>query len=89
MEEISGGISSLAPEIASGAITAKGDDGASAYEIAVKNGYIGTETEWLASLKGDPGPRGATGYIDIGGKGMAITVDVNGIMHFIESEDES
>lgn len=30
----------------------KGDTGASAYEIAVKNGFVGTEEEWLASLKG-------------------------------------
>ena len=29
--------------------------GKSAYQIAVKNGFIGTEEEWLASLKGDPG----------------------------------
>ncbi len=32
-----------------------GADGKSAYEIAVEHGYVGTETEWLASLKGDPG----------------------------------
>ncbi|MDD5947612.1 MAG: hypothetical protein PUC41_07455 [Oscillospiraceae bacterium] len=32
-----------------------GADGKSAYEIAVAHGYVGTETEWLASLKGEPG----------------------------------
>ena len=32
-----------------------GADGKSAYEIAVEHGYFGTETEWLASLKGEPG----------------------------------
>ena len=32
-----------------------GADGKSAYEIAVEHGYVGTETEWLASLKGAPG----------------------------------
>lgn len=31
----------------------RGADGKSAYEIAVQNGYTGTETEWIASLKGD------------------------------------
>ena len=31
-----------------------GADGKSAYEIAVEHGYVGTETEWLASLKGEP-----------------------------------
>lgn len=29
----------------------KGDDGISAYEVAVANGFIGTEEEWLDSLK--------------------------------------
>ena len=34
---------------------ADGADGISAYEIAVDNGYTGTEKEWLASLKGTDG----------------------------------
>lgn len=33
----------------------KGLDGKSAYEIACKHGYIGTEEEWLASLHGKDG----------------------------------
>jgi len=32
--------------------------GLSAYEIAVKNGFEGTEREWLDSLKGEPGVDG-------------------------------
>lgn len=39
----------------------KGDDGASAYEVAVDNGFVGTESQWLASLKGDPGEKGDKG----------------------------
>lgn len=35
--------------------------GKSAYEIAKENGFNGTETEWLASLKGEPGAAGASG----------------------------
>lgn len=31
-------------------------DGKSAYQIAVANGYIGSEAQWLSSLRGDPGP---------------------------------
>lgn len=31
----------------------KGDNGKSAYEIALNNGFVGTEAEWLASLKAD------------------------------------
>ncbi len=38
-----------------------GEAGKSAYEIAVANGYTGTEEDWLASLKGATGARGATG----------------------------
>jgi len=39
----------------------KGDTGASAYDIAIANGFEGTEKEWLASLKGDKGDTGADG----------------------------
>ena len=35
--------------------------GKSAYEIAVENGYKGTEEEWLESLKGDKGDSGIKG----------------------------
>lgn len=31
----------------------RGQDGLSAYEVAVKNGYVGTEAQWLESLKGE------------------------------------
>ncbi len=31
------------------------DNGLSAYEIAVKNGFVGSEVEWLASLKDEKG----------------------------------
>ena len=40
---------------------AQGSNGLSAYEIAVKNGFSGTEAQWLASLVGPQGPQGATG----------------------------
>lgn len=61
---------------------ATGEDGESAYEIAVRNGFRGTEKEWLASLrhgergergergeKGDPGQRGDPG--EPGREGLA------------------
>jgi hypothetical protein len=32
-------------------------EGDSAYEVAVKNGFVGTEAEWLASLKGPKGDK--------------------------------
>lgn len=41
--------------------TVNGDDGASAYEIAVENGFHGTEEEWLQSLHGQDGRDGTPG----------------------------
>lgn len=65
------------PTGATGAKGADGTNGAagkSAYEVAVGDGYIGTEAEWLASLKGakgdkgDAGVAGATGPTGAAGK---------------------
>ena len=42
-------------------ISEKGKDGKSAYEIAVEHGFVGTETEWLESLKGVDGKDGCDG----------------------------
>lgn len=42
-------------------ISEKGKDGKSAYEIAVEHGFVGTETEWLESLKGVDGKDGVNG----------------------------
>lgn len=47
-----------------------GDDGASAYQIAVNNGFSGTEVEWLASLKGADGEKGNTGETGADGNGI-------------------
>lgn len=42
-------------------ISEKGKDGKSAYQIAIENGFVGTETEWLESLKGINGKDGVDG----------------------------
>ena len=39
----------------------KETDGKSAFEIAVEHGFVGTETEWLESLKGVDGKDGVNG----------------------------
>src|SRR5690625_4603977 len=49
-----------------------GVEGKSAYEVAVDNGFEGSEQDWLDSLvgpKGDPGPEGPKG--DPGSQGPA------------------
>lgn len=47
--------------------------GKSAYEVAIDNGFFGTESEWLASLQGDAGPQGSIGLTgpqgDVGPQG--------------------
>ena len=40
-----------------------GPRGLSAYEVAVKNGFQGTEVQWLASLRGPSGPEGQVGSV--------------------------
>jgi hypothetical protein len=40
-----------------------GTAGASAYDVAVANGFVGTEAEWLASLQGADGADGSQGPV--------------------------
>ena len=48
--------------------------GLSAYEVAVQNGYVGTEAQWVASLKGEQGDPSTA---DINLNGSVITVTNN------------
>ena len=50
----------------------KGDPGKSAYEIAVENGYSGSEQEWISGLAGTPGE---TPYIGANGNWFIGAVD--------------
>ena len=59
---------------------ADGSDGAagkSAYEIALQNGFVGTETDWLESLKGQKGDTGEPGAA--GAKGDTGTPGKDGV----------
>lgn len=42
-------------------LNANGATGKSAYEVAVDNGFVGTESDWLLSLEGANGTNGADG----------------------------
>lgn len=44
-----------------------GPAGISAYQVAVNNGFVGTESAWLASLEGPQGPQGIQGIQGIQG----------------------
>lgn len=47
---------------------AQGIQGLSAYQVAVQEGFVGTEEEWLQSLKGDKGDKGDQGIQGIQGE---------------------
>ena len=55
------------PEGPQGPAGADGLDGDSAYQVAVANGFIGTELQWLDSLVGAEGPQGEQGIQGIQG----------------------
>lgn len=54
LNELQGSLDALSDEID----TIEGD---SAYDVAVENGFVGTEAEWLLSLVGPTGSTGSTG----------------------------
>ena len=51
----------VAKKLAESGTGTPGKDGKSAYEIALSNGFEGTEKEWLTSLKGSDGQNGQDG----------------------------
>ena len=54
--------------------------GYSAYEIAVQEGFVGTEAEWLASLKGDTGNTGPAGADGDDGTTFTPSVSAAGVI---------
>ena len=57
-----GGLTNPFPvQLSTGSGSGNGAPGKSAYEIALEQGFKGTEKEWLASLVGPQGPEGKTG----------------------------
>ena len=63
-----------------------GVDGKSAYQIAVDNGFIGTEAEWVASLRGADGKDGKDGQNGADGKdGISATHQWNGTVLTVTS----
>ncbi len=70
--------------LSAGNLTITGPRGLSAYEVAVKNGYEGTETEWLESLKAydfDTTPtEDSTNPVTSGGVYTMITEAVDGLV---------
>lgn len=80
-------------------ILVRGKDGKSAYEIACDQGFIGTEEEWIASLKGADGDDGVTFIPEIsdrkvlswtnnGGLDNPPPVDLNPNDEWVEDDSE-
>lgn len=83
-------------------ILVQGKDGKSAYEIACEQGFVGTEEEWILSLKGERGADGTDGVTFIpeisdrkvlswtnnGGLENPAPVDLNPHDEWIEDGDE-
>lgn len=55
----------------------KGDPGRSAYQVAIDGGFVGTEDQWVASLKG---PKGDAGDVRFEGISPGITVGTNSVL---------
>ena len=60
-DSITGTLTLQIPKGISGADGLDGADGISAYQVAVDNGFVGTQVEWIASLHGLSGASGVNG----------------------------
>jgi hypothetical protein len=81
------------PQGPAGANGTNGADGSSAYEIAVANGFVGSEAQWLTSLVGANGATGAQGPIGLtgatgpaGATGPQGPAGAGGFTHYIGEE---
>lgn len=78
--EVNNGVVTVFPTV-----KISGDDGKSAYEIAVDNGFVGTETDWLESLGGSVISPVFDQFTDTeaqGGKQIADWISDNTIKYF-------
>ena len=72
-------------------------NGKSAYEIAVENGFQGTVEEWLESLKGQSGTDAdvdltlgfADGEWTVGGKPLGVSIDDTTKVAFFQNKRKS
>lgn len=62
-----------------GAKGADGKDGKSAYQIAVEQGFAGSEAAWLLSLKGEKGEKGDPGSGGSGTDTTALQQEINAL----------
>jgi hypothetical protein len=60
--------------------------GLSAYQIALANGYVGTQAQWLASLQGPPGPSASQSFNMVAQIALdsprVVSADANGLAYY-------
>ena len=54
----------------------QGKDGESAYDIAIRRGFVGSESQWLNSLRGSKGDKGDAGVAGVDGKDGKSAYDI-------------
>jgi hypothetical protein len=64
-----------------------GANGKSAYDIAVSNGYVGSESDWIKSVQGEKGDTGATGAKGNNGYSPVYQLVTNSNGTFIQITD--
>jgi len=80
----------LAKKVDATMIDVDGQPGPSAYQVAVANGFVGSESDWLDSLEGEPGPPGDDGADGADGDmteaaTQALIDDATGGLTFVQS----
>lgn len=81
-------IKKIISESGSGVNGKDGENGLSAYELAVQNGFAGTLTEWLKSLKGADGINGINGKNGVDGKDGLSAYEIALKNGFVGTESE-
>lgn len=88
-----GGVATISIRDKTGQTTAtvsdgtNGTNGKSAYQVAVDEGFVGTESEWLASLVGEKGEDGANGTNGHDGVSPVANVTKSGNVYTIHVQD--
>lgn len=57
----------------------QGPPGLNAYALALRNGFVGTEEEWLESLKGEPGTNGDGAVDSVNGLVGDVVLDADDV----------
>ena len=80
IQGVAGPIGPVGPIGAQGLPGTNGTNGSSAYQVALTNGFVGSESQWLASLAGATGATGAAGTNGTNGSSAFQVAVTNGFV---------